>query len=274
MAFVNHQTAPTKFIRVKGINFAYRILGKEKGIPLILLQGLGWSMDNWDPAVINGLAKKYRLIIFDNKGVASSGGTTPHTIQEMADDAIDFIQALNLDKVNIMGYSMGGFVAQRIAFTRPSMIHKLILVGSGPQGAVGLSDLPHTISKIKGSTPEEFFIKFGFTTSEKSIAAAKQSYTRIHLRTANRDLPLSSAAVASQFAAISSWAMPDASALTELNTIKCPVLIVHGENDLALPVQNAKIHHSELLIFPDSGHAAFFQNEILFVNKVSAFLSQ
>lgn len=133
----NHQTAKTQFINVKGNAIAYRVLGKEDGIPLVLLPGLGGSMDDWDPAVTDGLAKKYKVIIFDNKGVASSKGITPNTVQAMADDAVDFINALNLNKVNIMGFSMGGFIAQRIVLTHPSLINKVILTGTGPQGQSG-----------------------------------------------------------------------------------------------------------------------------------------
>lgn len=147
---VSHNNAKTNFINVKGTDFAYRSWGKEGGIPLVLLPGTGGSMDDWDPAVTDGLAKQYRLIIFDNKGVASSKGTTPNTIQEMANDAIDFIKAMNLSKVNIMGFSMGGFVAQRIVLTEPDLINKIILADSGPKGAIGLSNLPNIIAGTAG----------------------------------------------------------------------------------------------------------------------------
>ncbi|MEY8759010.1 alpha/beta fold hydrolase [Chryseobacterium tongliaoense] len=273
-----HQTAKTQFINVKGTSFAYRVLGKEGGVPLVLLPGLGGSMDDWDPAVTDGLAKKYKVIIFDNKGVAASKGTTPNTVQAMADDAIDFIKALHLNKVNIMGFSMGGFVAQRVVLTQPSLINKVILTGTGPMGAIGLSNLPNIIAGTAGLSPEESFLKFGFTQSAASIAAGKASYARIQLRTIDRDLPLSDATSASQFTAVLSWAQPDANALTEINKIKNPVLIIHGENDLPISVQNAQnmkqnLDHAELLIFPDSGHASFFQNHDAFVARAIAFLN-
>ncbi|MEY8759009.1 alpha/beta fold hydrolase [Chryseobacterium tongliaoense] len=275
----NHQTAKTRFIDVKGTSFAYRILGREKGIPLVLIQGLGWGMDNWHPAVTNGLARKYKLIIFDNRGVGASKGSTPNTIHAMADDAIDFIEALHLSKVNIMGYSMGGFIAQRMALSRPTLINKMILIGTGPQGAEGLSDLPNIIGGLKGLEPEEFFLKFGFTQSAASIANGKASYARIQLRTIDRDPLLSDTSSSSQFTAVLNWAKPDANGLSELNKIKNPVLIVHGENDLPIPVQNAhnmkqNLDHAELLIFPDSGHSAFFQNHDEFVAKAVTFLSE
>ncbi|MDC8100705.1 alpha/beta fold hydrolase [Chryseobacterium rhizosphaerae] len=275
----NHQNAKTQFVDSKGNKIAYRILGKEDGIPLVLLPGLGGSMDDWDPAVTNGLAKKYKVILFDNKGVASSQGNTPNTVQEMADDAIDFIKALHLNKVNIMGFSMGGFVAQRVVLTNPGLINKVILTGTGPQGAIGLSNLPNIIAGTAGLSPEASFLKFGFTESAQSIAAGKAAYARIQLRTTDRDPVLSDATSNAQFTAVLSWAQQDVNALTVLKNIKNPVLIVHGENDLPVSVQNAKnmaqnLEHSELVIFPDSGHASFFQNHDAFVAKAVEFLGK
>lgn len=275
----NHQTAKTQFINVKGNAIAYRVLGKEEGIPLVLLPGLGGSMDDWDPAVTDGLAKKYKVIIFDNKGVASSKGITPNTVQAMADDAVDFINALNFNKVNIMGFSMGGFIAQRIVLTHPSLINKVILTGTGPQGAIGLSNLPNIVAGTAGLSPEASFLKFGFTESAQSTAEGKASYARIQLRTADRDLPLNDNASNSQFTAVLSWAQPSADALTEIKKIKNPVLIVHGENDLPVSVQNAKnmaqnLDQAELVIFPDSGHASFYQYHDMFVGKALEFLGK
>jgi pimeloyl-ACP methyl ester carboxylesterase len=276
---VNHRNAKTKFVKVKGNDFAYRTWGKEDGIPLVLLPGLGGSMDDWDPAVTDGMAQKYKIIIFDNQGVAASKGTTPNTVQAMADDAIDFIKALNLNKVNIMGFSMGGFVAQRVVLSQPNLINKVILTGTGPKGAIGLSNLPNIIAGTAGLSAEESFLKFGFTQSAASIAAGKASYSRIQLRTTDRDLPLSDATSNSQFTAVLSWAQPDANSLEDIKMIKNKVLIVHGENDLPVSVQNAQnmkqnLEHAELLVFPDSGHASFFQNHEAFVAKAVQFLSE
>lgn len=275
----NHQTAKTQFINVKGNAIAYRVLGKEDGTPLVLLPGLGGSMDDWDPAVTDGLAKKYKVIIFDNQGVASSKGTTPNTVQAMADDAVDFIKALHLEKVNIMGFSMGGFIAQRIVLTNPALINKVILTGTGPQGAIGLSNLPNIVAGTAGLSPEASFLKFGFTESAQSITEGKASFARIQLRTVDRDLPLSDITSNSQFTAVLSWAQPNADALTEIKKIKNPVLIVHGENDLPVSVQNAKnmaqnLDHAELVIFPDSGHASFYQYHDNFVRKAIEFLGK
>jgi pimeloyl-ACP methyl ester carboxylesterase len=276
---LNHNNAKTNFIRVKGVDYAYRSWGKEGGIPLLLLPGTGGSMDDWDPAVTNGLAKQYKVIIFDNKGVASSNGTTPNTVQGMANDAIDFIKAMNLGTVNIMGFSMGGFVAQRIVLTEPALINKIILADSGPKGAIGLSNLPNIIAGTVGLSAEESYLKFGFTDSQASILAGKASFTRVHLRTVDRDLALSDATSTAQFTAVLAWAQPDAAALEELKTIKKPVLIVHGDKDLPISIENAhhmkqNLENAVLLEFPDSGHAAFYQNHEAFLTKALAFLAQ
>ena len=272
-----HQTAKTRFVNVKGTTFAYRSFGKEEGIPLVLLPGLGGSMDDWDPAVTDGLAKQYKIIIFDNRGVAASQGTTPNNIQSMANDAIDFIEALHLNKVNIMGFSMGGFVAQRVVLTKPGLINKVILTGTGPKGAIGLANLPNIIAGTAGLGAEESFLKFGFTNSAQSIAAGKAAYGRIQLRTTDRDVALSDATSFSQLTAVLEWAQPDVNSLEEIKAIKNPVLIAHGENDLPVSVQNAhsmaqNLDHAELLVFPDSGHASFFQNHDAFVAKAVEFL--
>ena len=276
---INHNNVKTDFINVKGTAFAYRSWGKDGGIPLVLLPATGGSMDDWDPAVTDGLAKHYKLILFDNKGVSSSEGATPNTIQAMADDAIDFISAMNLGKVNIMGFSMGGFVAQRIVLTEPDLINKIILADSGPKGAIGLSNLPNIIAGSAGLSPEGSYLKFGFTDSETSIASGKASYARVHRRMIDRDPMLSDAASAAQFTAVLAWAQPDAGALDEVKAIKKPVLIVHGDQDLPISIQNAinmkeHLENAVLLEFPDSGHAAFYQNYEVFLAKAVAFLAQ
>lgn len=276
---VNHNNAKTNFISVKGVDFAYRSWGKEGGIPLVLLPGTGGSMDDWDPAVTNGLAKQYKIIIFDNKGVASSKGTTPNSVQAMANDAIDFIKAMNLGTVNIMGFSMGGFVAQRIVLTEPAIVNKIILADSGPKGAIGLANLPNIVAGTAGLTAEESYLKFGFTDSQVSIAAGKASFARVHQRTVDRDPALSDATSTAQFTAVLAWAQPDENALEEIKTIKKPVLIVHGDKDLPISIQNAynmkqNLENSVLVEFSDSGHAAFYQNHEAFLTKVFAFLAQ
>jgi pimeloyl-ACP methyl ester carboxylesterase len=132
MAQHNHQTAPTQFVEAKGIRFAYRRFGKTGGMPLVFNQHFRGTMDYWDPAVTDGLARNREVILFNNAGVSSSSGQVPTTIQEMGANAIAFIKALGPSKVDVLGFSIGGMVAQEIVAQAPDRVRRLILVGTGP----------------------------------------------------------------------------------------------------------------------------------------------
>lgn len=274
-----HQTAATRFIETGGSKYAYRVLGTQSDIPLILLSSLGSSMDDWDPAITNGLAQKHKVIIFDNKGVGSSTGKTPNNIADMAKDAVNFIKALGYSKVNLAGFSMGSFVIQQIALTEPTLINKIILTGTGPKGSEGLINLPNLLAATVNLSAEDAFLYFGFTKSTESQNAGKLSYQRIQKRNTNRDLPLSSESGSAQLEAVLAWAQPYPNALNELKTITQPTLIVQGEKDIPVPQVNAvdiskNIPKANLVIYPDAGHAAIFQKPDLFVQQASEFLDK
>jgi len=274
-----HQTATTQFIEAGGTKYAYRVLGKQEGTPLIMLAPLGASMDDWDPAVTNGLAAKYKVIIFDNQGIASSTGTTPSNIADMAKGATTFIKALGYSKVNLLGFSMGSFLGQQIVLTEPALVNKIVLTGTGPKGAQGLSNLPNILAGAAGLSPLESFLYFGFTKSAASRDSGTLVYQRVALRKVNRDTTLSDAASAAAFSAVLGWAQPNENALTELEQITQPTLIIQGEEDLPVPVANAvnmskHIHNSQLVIFKDAAHASLFQFHTEFVDHVSEFLAK
>lgn len=274
-----HQTAKTQFVDAGSVKYAYRILGDQAGIPLVLLSSLGSSMDDWDPAVTNGLAQKHKVILFDNRGVGSSTGQTPSTIAEMATDAVAFMKAMGFTRVDLMGFSMGGFIAQQILLTEPGLVNKAILTGTGPKGSEGLANLPSIIASTANLTPEETFLTFGFTKSEASLRAGKASYGRIQQRKTDRDQPLSEQAGGAQLAAVLAWAKPYPNALNELKTIQNPVLLVQGKNDVPVPVINAiqasqSIPNASLVVYPDAGHAAFCQYADRFVEEAIDFLGE
>jgi pimeloyl-ACP methyl ester carboxylesterase len=236
-------------------------------------------MDDWDPAITNGLAAKYKVILFDNQGVGASTGQTPATIGEMARGAVTFIKALGFPKVNLMGFSMGGFITQQIVLTEPGLVGKVILTGTGPKGSEGLSNLPNIIASTANLTPEETFLTFGFTKSEASVKAGKASYERIQQRKTDRDLPLSQQAGVAQLTAVLDWAKPYLNALNELKAVTQPVLIAQGKNDVPVPVINAinmseSIPNARLVVLPDAGHAAFCQYPDQFVKEAIGFLSE
>lgn len=274
-----HQTAATQFITGGGTKFAYRVLGDKGGIPLVMVSALGNSMDDWDPALTNGLARQYKVIIFDIQGVGTSGGVTPDNIADMAKGVVTFVNALGYSKVNLMGFSMGSFISQQIVLSNPALVNKVILTGTGPKGAEGLSNLPSLLAATAGLNQEDFLLKFAFTSSPASIAAGKASYQRIQKRTVNRDAPVSQASTGAELKAVLGWAQPYPDALKELATITQPVLIAQGQNDAPVPVVNAinmshNIPHSQLIIYPDAGHAAVFQYPDEFVKAALNFLGK
>jgi len=274
-----HQTAVTQVINAGGTNYTYRVLGKKSAIPLVLVNSLGAAMDDWDPAVTNGLAKQNKVIIFDIQGVGSSDGKTPNNIGDMAKGVVTFIKALGYNKVNLLGFSMGSFISQQIVLTAPALVNKVVLTGTGPKGAEGLANLPGLLQKFGGLSQEDFLLKFAFTSSQASIDAGKLSYERIQKRVVNRDAAPSQESVTNQVVAVLGWAQPNAGALEELKKISQPVLIVQGENDLPVPVVNAinmsnNIPNAQLITYPDAGHAAFFQNADKFVQSALVFLNK
>lgn len=274
-----HQTAVTKFVNAGGVKYAYRELGESTGIPIVVLSPLASSMDDWDPSITNGLAARYKVILFDIEGVGLSGGKTPDNIAGMANGVAGFIRALGLSKVNLLGFSMGSFIAQQLALTEPGLVNRIILTGTGPKGAIGLSNLPNLLAAAANLSPEESFLKFGFTGSAESIKAGKSAYERIHRRVAGRDVPVSGESAGAQLKAVLAWAQPAPDALNELKSVTQPVLIAQGKEDVPVPEQNAinmsaSIPHSRLVIYPDAGHAAIFQYADAFVKNAIDFFAE
>lgn len=274
-----HQTAATQFVTAGGTKFAYRVLGDKTGIPLVMVASLGSSMDDWDPAITNGLAQQYKVILFDIQGVGSSSGTTPEKIADMAEGVVKFINVLGYAKVNLLGFSMGSFISQQIALTNPALVNKIILTGTGPKGAEGLSNLPNLLRSTAGLTPEQFFLVSHFTSSSESQTAGKHSYERIQKRTENRDAPVSPESTTAELKAVLAWAQPYPDALKELNRITKPVLIVQGESDSLVVVVNAirmskNIPAAQLIVYSDAGHGALYQYHDQFIEAALNFLKK
>lgn len=274
-----NKTAQTRFVTVDGNKIAYRVLGDKAGIPLILVSPLGGAMDDWDPAVTNGLAQKYKVIIFDIPGVGTSAGTTPDNIPGMAKDVVSFAKALGYNKVNLLGFSMGSFISQQIALTEPSLVNKIILTGTGPKGSKGLSDLPKFLAAAAKLTPEQIFLGSFFAPSEFSQTAGKSALQRVQERQVDRDAPLNGESFTNEVKAVIGWAQPNPDALTELQAVKQPVLIVQGQEDVLVPVVNAismskSLPNAKLVVYPDAGHGSFFQYHEDFVKKALEFLGK
>jgi len=267
----------TKTINVDDAKLVYRIHGDKGGTPLVLLAPLGASLDDWDPALIEGLAKYSTVVVFDNKGVGASTGKTPNTIAAMAQDAISFIKTLGYSKVNLLGYSMGGFIAQQIVETEPQLVGKLILIGTGPQGAEGLSEVGQKIQSIASLSPEEQFLQANFTSSANSRQSGKEAFARIHSKKEGRDLPLSQESFVAALTAVLGWAQPDPNALQRAKGVSNQVLIIGAQDDLLIAVANPlnlyrSMPHARLLLLPDAGHGALFQYPALVSQEAGYFL--
>ena len=266
--------------RANGTSLAYRDLGGGE-VPLVLLQHFRGNLDNWDPTLIDALADNRRVVTFDNTGVGGSTGKTPGTISEMARDAITFLDALELDEVDLLGFSIGSFVAQQITLSRPALVRRLVLASSAPEGAAGMHGWARdVITAVGGREPNpEGYLSVFYSPSAASQAAGKQSLQRIFgARTADRDLETTWQTRQAQYDAVCSWGIPNHALLQRASAIDCPVFVANGDSDpMILP------HYSYLLaglipdatvkIYPDSAHGFLFQHAGEFAADVEAFLA-
>jgi pimeloyl-ACP methyl ester carboxylesterase len=278
----NHQTAPTQFVEANGIRFAYRRFGKPGGVPLVFNQHFTGTMDHWDPAVTDGFAGDREVILFNNAGVSSSSGKVPASIAKMGANAVAFIKALGLTKVDVLGFSIGGFVAQEIALQAPDLVRRLVLVGTGPRGGEGMATLTPEAQEIFGASydePDHLWLRVHFTTSGKSQAAGREFLKRFRLRAKNRDPEVNDKVAPAQLEAISEWGALRDKPFEYLKSIRQPALVVNGGKDVIVYSVNSFIlqQHlpdAELILYPDANHGSQYQYPGRFVQQVSAFLSE
>jgi pimeloyl-ACP methyl ester carboxylesterase len=278
----HHQTAPTQFIEANGIRFAYRRFGRPGGVPLVFNQHFTGTMDHWDPAVTDGFAGDREVILFNNAGVSSSSGKVPTSIEKMGANAVAFIKALGLTKVDVLGFSIGGFVAQEIALQAPDLVRRLVLVGTGPRGGEGMATLTPEAQEIFGATydePDHLWLRVHFTTSGKSQAAGREFLKRFRQRAKNRDPEVNDKVAPAQLEAISEWGAPRDKPFEYLKSIRQPALVVNGGKDVIVYSVNSFIlqQHlpdAELVLYPDANHGSQYQYPKRFVQQVSAFLSE
>ena len=265
---------------VNGIDYAYRDAG-EGPVPLVLLQHFRGNLDNWDPALIDALASTRRVVAFDNAGVGGSTGTTPHVIEQMAHDAIAFLAALEFGQADILGYSIGSFVAQEIALIRPDLVRRLILASSALRGAAGMHGwAPEVIGAVgRPETNPEGYLEVFFARSPSSQQAGRDVLRRIYTRTEDRDKPTTWATRQAQYDAVCAWGIPDHSLLQRLSGISQPVFVANGDSDpMILPHYSylivGLIPQATVKIYPDSAHGFLFQHHAEFAADVEAFLAK
>jgi pimeloyl-ACP methyl ester carboxylesterase len=274
---------PNKLVRAaNGVDYAYRDTGPEaSGVPLVLFQHFRGNLDSWDPALIDALATDRRVITFDNAGVGGSTGTTPDSVEQMARDAIAFIATMELGQVDLLGFSIGSFIAQQVALTRPAIVRRLVLASAAPQGAAGMHGwAPEVIGAIgtPETSPGEYLDVF-FARSSSSRQAGQEAMRRMYARTEDRDAATTWATREAQYDAVCTWGIPDHALLQRLSCLQMPVFAANGDSDpMILPHYSyllaGLIPQAQVKIYPDSAHGFLFQHHAEFAADVEAFLSQ
>jgi pimeloyl-ACP methyl ester carboxylesterase len=275
-----HQTAPTQFVDAAGVRFAYRRFGKSGGVPLVFNQHFTGTMDHWDPAVTDGLAATREVILFNNAGISSTSGEVPASVEEIAANAVAFIKALGLTKVDVLGFSIDGFIAQEITLRAPDLVRRLVLVGTGPRGGAGMATRTPEAQLIFGATydpPDEIWLAVHFTQSSASQAAGREFLKRFRRRTENRDPAVNEKVAPAQVEAIGKWGAPQEKPFEYLKSIRQPTLVVNGGKDVIVYTVNSFIlqqhlPNAQLILYPDASHGSQYQYPALFVAHVSMFL--
>jgi pimeloyl-ACP methyl ester carboxylesterase len=274
-----YSESPNRLVNsASGIDFAYREVG-QGAVPLVLLQHFRGNLDSWDPALVDELARDRRVITFDNVGVGGSTGTTPDTIAQMARDAVRFLDAMEIDQADVLGFSIGSFVAQEIALTRPGAVRRLVLASSAPQGGSGMHGwAPDVIGAVgrPSTSPEEYLSVF-FARTDTSQKAGQEALARMYARKDDRDEATSWQTRLAQYDAVCHWGIPDHAKLERLNAIEAPVLVANGDSDpMILPRYSyllaGLIPDARIRIYPDSAHGFLFQHHDEFASDVHAFL--
>jgi len=266
-----------------GVSYAYRRLGRmSQGVPLLFLQHFRGDIDNWDPALVDAVAAERDVILFDNVGIGASSGAAPSTVEDMAQGAIAFIEALGLAQVDLFGFSLGGFVAQAVALSRPAFVRRLILAGTGPQGAPGMGAWSEDVAErlvIKEQPGGEDVLYVFYAPTPSSQVAGQASLGRIFQRQEGRDRGVTLEAKDAQYRAIVAWGEPDGQFGQRLARIAQPTLILQGDDDIMIPTSASHrlaefIPDARITIFPDASHGSIFQYAGEAASAAIAFLAE
>jgi pimeloyl-ACP methyl ester carboxylesterase len=278
---LSYATAPNRVMHAgNGIDYAYRELGTGTR-PLVLLQHFRGNLENWDPPLVDALARERRVVAFDNVGIGATTGTTPNTMEQMAHDALFFIDALEVPQVDILGFSIGSFVAQEIALIRPDVVRRVVLASSAPRGGAGMHGwAPEVINAVGQPQPDPAgYLDVFFTSSPASRQAGQEALGRIYGRTVDDvdEFPSWSSRMA-QYDAVCDWGIPNHSALQRVSAISHPVFIANGDSDPMIPPHFSHllaglIPQAKIKIYPDAAHGFLFQHASEFAADVNEFLN-
>jgi pimeloyl-ACP methyl ester carboxylesterase len=275
-------SAENRSVEVGGETLVYRRFGnaESKAPPLLFLQHFRGNLDTWDPALVDRIAREREVILLDNRGVGASTGAVPDNVDDMARDVLRFVDALGLTEIDVLGFSLGGYVAQELALVRPRLIRRLVLAGTAPQGAPGIHRWTNEVFAL--ATPDSFdpdgFMRLFFSGSEESRAKGMEFLGRISARTGEPDDPADLAARDAQLEAITRWGIPDPSRLTRLAAITQPTLVANGDNDPMMITENSRLlarhlPNAQLRIYSDAGHGFLDQYPEEFADEVNVFLN-
>ena len=275
-------TAPTQLLEANGHSYAYRRFGNGSALPLLCLQHFTGTLDNWDPAVTDPFASGREVILFDNAGVGRSTGDVPATIAGMTEHAMAFLDGLGIDSCDVLGFSLGGMIAQQMAQDQASIIRRMILVGTAPRGGEDIMHLekPSLAKRIQDPTNRGYDVlrKIFFTSSPASQAAGEAFIKRLMQRTDDREPPAGPNVAGAQLAAFREWEGFTGERFSDLKGIRHPTLVVQGFDDEMIPVRNSywlaeHLPNAMLLAYPDAGHGSLFQHADSFTRHATAFLS-
>jgi pimeloyl-ACP methyl ester carboxylesterase len=274
-------TAPTQFIETRLETYAYRRFGGGSAPPLVLLQHFTGTLDNWDPAITDELAGSREVVLFESAGVGRSTGEVPTTVDGMAAHFLAFTDTLGLTGIDLLGFSLGGMVAQRVALQRPSLVRRMLLVGTAPAGGEDIMHLEkpelRRILEDPSLSGPQILVKLFFTPSESSQEAGKSFVTRLAARTEDREPGSGPNVAQNQIAAFRAWERVEGERFAELRRIAQPCMVVNGMLDTMIPVRNSyllaeHLPDAILLIYPDAGHGSLFQFHDSFVQHAKLFL--
>ena len=274
-----HNTATTRFAKAADVELAYRRFGQSAELPLVMLQHFRGNLDNWDPALTDALASDREVILVDYPGVGSSRGEFGPTVADTARRMVAFVTALGLDEIDLLGFSIGGFVAQEIALVRPTLVRRLVLAATGPKGAPGMHGWREDIAAAaRGESNPQNLLYIMFAHTETSQARGMEFLGRFMERQEGRDAPTSDAARDAQYDAIVEWGIPDHAALQRLTGIKNPTLVIQGDNDLMIPTKLSHlmaglIPDAQIRIYPDAAHGFMFQYPTEVAAELNTFLA-